>query len=865
MSSRALRKIQREREEQKRVQNGSHSDNDIDSEDELPAGPPPAKNAFDMLQDETEGDQDAASEDQASNGEPFAEPSRSLALQPSKKKKHKKKGKTKAQEVPGLKKTPALETQPIGNDGKGMDEIDLALKSLSTKSNQESLTSAENTGIDEANEVLCRLLAVESKHLNALNEMKRLFGNVILEGEDDAAATPRRRGRGPQQLDLGGALNARNSPVARGQGLAGLALRRNFFIQGKEEWPKGTGGGLGMELVEKFDDSTVEYRFVHNTIYQDVQRQFEVCVESLDPQRMIQMLVYNPYHVSTLLQVSEIAKQQGDHSVSGDLLERALFTFGRSVHSSFTNAVSQGKARLDFRRPENREFWLAAWRYMNNLGQRGTWRTAYEWAKLILSLDPEGDPYCISKVIDQYALRGGQPDHFIQLVRATSNYLSTVWDDRPNILMSLSLAEYRLKRNVECRQTLTDNVILFPWLFPPLLSALDISPAPPSVWGKSPRTEAEKYETEHYVQCAKDLWNTPETTSLLMEVVSTLPSSIMRTPDIKPRLITLDEAREAFLLGIPAIINTIPRAFTAQAASNSDPFPPIENVVSYDPSPSGGTYTERYEPDEDHIAAVTQTRTEAEQQEMQGLRGFFSRFLPWLDPSTNTSSPNAPDEDAMNEMTARAVQNMDEAGISQDEVGTRGNRLLELLSAAGNRESASEEQPPGSEPVSDRRWLHDLLWGGRWPAQENVGGSDGVGEDAALNRNAGPLTGAADDNNNTASRQAPVHHGASQEAEQEASSAATPADSEPEAYDDAKNQRWLAGQGMLRLKEFTAIHGTNLETWPSGSTGFHLLAEYTSRLRLLEREKSRRWILDSALRQGAGKDVSEMVEQNLNR
>ena len=98
-----------------------------------------------------------------------------------------------------------------------------------------------------------------------------------------------------------------------------------------------------MELVERLDDGTIEYRFVHNTVYQDVQRQFMSCVESMDPQRMISMLVYNPYHVSTILQVSEIAKQQGDHSVSGDLLERALFTFGRSVNASFTNALSEEK------------------------------------------------------------------------------------------------------------------------------------------------------------------------------------------------------------------------------------------------------------------------------------------------------------------------------------------------------------------------------------------------------------------------------------------------------------------------------------------------------------------------------------------
>ena len=123
----------------------------------------------------------------------------------------------------------------------------------------------------------------------------------------------------------------------------------------------------------------------------------------------------SPYHISTLLQVSEIAKQERDHTTAGDLLERALFSFGRAVHSSFASNLAQGKVRLDFRRPENREFWLAVNRYVVNLSMRATWRTVFEWAKLLLSLDPAGDPYRICLVIDQYALRARQPQQFLDL------------------------------------------------------------------------------------------------------------------------------------------------------------------------------------------------------------------------------------------------------------------------------------------------------------------------------------------------------------------------------------------------------------------------------------------------------------------
>ena len=48
-----------------------------------------------------------------------------------------------------------------------------------------------------------------------------------------------------------------------------------------------------MEIVEKRADGTVEYKFVHNRMYQDVQRQFSVCVASMDPERMIALLQHN--------------------------------------------------------------------------------------------------------------------------------------------------------------------------------------------------------------------------------------------------------------------------------------------------------------------------------------------------------------------------------------------------------------------------------------------------------------------------------------------------------------------------------------------------------------------------------------------
>ena len=314
MSSRALRKLQREHEEQQQLAKLQARNEEPDDEDEEVEEEPVSKpkvNAFDMLNaaiDEDEGDQSSAgnaisegSDQEVASAQVNENTALESQTQTNAKAQAKRRPKKKGKKKKGLAKKEDTISAVKGSKAAGeqaqLDEIDLALMSLKDKHNEPTNQDDDRKHLDENLQHLYTLLAIDTKYLNALNEMKRLFGNVVLEGEGaeqaGAMGGGRRRGRGPQQVDLGGALTGRNSPISRGQGLAGLALRRNVFMLGKEEWPKATSGGLGMEVIEKAWDLTTEYRFVHNSMYQDVQRQFESCVESMDPQRMIQLLQFN--------------------------------------------------------------------------------------------------------------------------------------------------------------------------------------------------------------------------------------------------------------------------------------------------------------------------------------------------------------------------------------------------------------------------------------------------------------------------------------------------------------------------------------------------------------------------------------------
>ncbi|KAJ5909019.1 hypothetical protein N7495_001701 [Penicillium taxi] len=555
MSSRAVRKLQKLREQQLEPEQE-------ESEEESP----PHKrnfNAFDLLNADDNESSPEEGEEKEAESEPDFEPVPSpKPKKASKNKKKKKANRTKNRAIP---------------DENSGDEIDRALQDLAAKDDTH-IQPTRSTFPKTTNE----LLNTESKFLNANHEMRRLFGNVVLETFEEP---------NQQAGDLGSVLSGRSCPASQGRTLAGVKLRRNPLMPAKDDWPQATSGGLGMDLVVTHPHSVGDtvYSIVNTEEYQRIQNQFHICVESMDTQRMIHLLVWNPYHISTLIQVSQLAKHQGDHAVSADLLERALFTIGRSAHHTFGNALMEGRARLDFVESANRELWLAGWRYIENLGMKGTWRTAYEWSKLLLSLN-NSDPYCMKLTIDQLALRGREYAHFVDL--CTQTRFSEVWAHLPNIQCSLALAYLRLNKAEECRDQLTHAMSRFPWIFNKIAQELDLQPVPKYIWGSLPPDASHELLTALYIARAKDLWNTPESISLIMEVADTLSGEPKRT-EYSSVTITLDMARHVILSDIQSVTTHLPREFfEIHQISSSDPLPPngaYEDIARGDANHPEGT------------------------------------------------------------------------------------------------------------------------------------------------------------------------------------------------------------------------------------------------------------------------------------
>lgn len=591
MSSRQLRKLQKQRELEEAQNTPKLGQEEEEEDDEgvvdtKASSAKPRVSLFAALggedNDVDEEDQDDVEDAPTPAAQDYQQQPVSSETSKSKKKKKKKKAKAKA--------TSEAAPKPADDE----DEIDRAIKEL-------KLTSPRKAGKNAADSLAAveefkmnELLKINTHHLRAINEMRQLFGREVMESaqteEEQAQAQAhgrRARTAGEQQVDLETFLRGR--PGERK--LPELSLRRNIFIQGREHWPLTTSGGLRMEREKPRPDTmNNEYVFVHNEDYDQVQTSFYALVMAGTPMEMIHLLFEHrksgcllarvmmmasltltlAYHVSTCLQVGAIAKQDQNMALSSELCERALFALGRVAASTFRADLEQGRARFEFRRPENRQLWLAGSQYIKSLVRKGTYRTALEWAKLLFSIDHK-DPYAMRCHIQFLAIRAYEAQWLIDFVAGNA--------DKPDVAyleQSVVLAKLQLKDEEGARSALREGMAKMPWLYCSLFQALGID-APPSIWGVNPDTENRIFWTEMYIYLMKDLWNNPTATSLLQEVAKALEKvdkDALDTTDDPP--IGLDVARLVYLEEQPSLIANAPsEIFERKPNFDFDPLPPL--------------------------------------------------------------------------------------------------------------------------------------------------------------------------------------------------------------------------------------------------------------------------------------------------
>ncbi|XP_068175489.1 ribosome quality control complex subunit TCF25 [Antennarius striatus] len=449
------------------------------------------------------------------------------------------------------------------------DNIDLLLENLD-KSNGLSLQS-EDCGVSDRKSSL----HVEHRNLNPEMELKRYFGARAIQGDQ----RPRQRNR--------------------------QFHRSTWMTSHKDSWPRYSRPGISMTLVQS-KDGVQYFTFEHNRDYQQVQFKFLDAVKSMDPNNIVAVLRLSPYHIDSLLQLSDVGRMQEDQEMARDLIEMALYNFECSFHPLFS--LTSGTSRLDYLRPENRAFYLALFKHMMFLEKRGCPRTALEYCKLILSLEPDSDPLCMLLLIDFLMLRSREYQPLLQLYQEWEEHRNL--SQLPNFAFSTALCHFHLsqqedigpeesdKHRRKADQMLQEALIMFPGVLMPLLDLCTVQPdtsvtkhdffGPKSHIGQPP---ALAELTALYVGRTCHLWKEAAVMLWLEESVK----EVLRRVDAKDALVEdcrnkrkqryqsapRNIHRHVLLSEIKEAIASLPFEVTSQPLMSFDPLPPLDSVVSY--------------------------------------------------------------------------------------------------------------------------------------------------------------------------------------------------------------------------------------------------------------------------------------------
>ncbi|XP_029732440.1 ribosome quality control complex subunit TCF25 [Aedes albopictus] len=439
------------------------------------------------------------------------------------KKKKKKKKKRTGKYVASSARRSSEDNADVEDDfAKTVKEVDQLFGDYEKSENRASVANSGVNGSGSGFSGGKSLLSVQHKNLNPQYEMKRMFGSKVVADQQNKRRN-NNRGAAPRTLKSTYLVNPKDSwpPV----GKSGIYMN---LVQAPEQTLGGTSKGVA-------DKNVIYFAFEHNPSYRQIQQKFLNAVESMDSDNIIKIINQHPYHVDSLIQLSELCKMSEDHAMASDLIEHALFALESSFHTMFS--LTQGNCRLDYRRQENRALFVTLFKHSQYLESRACSRTALEVAKLILTLDPVSDPLAIILMIDFYAIRAKQYEWLVQLYdewEATNN-LSQL----PNMAYSYALALFHLKRMDAADRALQYALLMFPAVLRLLLNELGIQPDSrvighnyfaPSTYDKA--TVALQQLTSLYVCRSKLVWRDTEILPWLERNVATVLDRVDAKDDI---------------------------------------------------------------------------------------------------------------------------------------------------------------------------------------------------------------------------------------------------------------------------------------------------------------------------------------------
>ncbi|XP_050301133.1 transcription factor 25 [Anthonomus grandis grandis] len=428
MSNRVMRKLLKEQEKDL-AENENVSDIEIDA----PVGGARKKqlniNRYELLGQQSHSESEVKEDDNETEAAKSCEGDNVHELVKKKRKKRKK-------------KSGKHSTHRSSEDNADIDEVERSIKEVNRLLGEcPKIASMDNQMVQDRPPDTKTVLTVQHKHLNPNNELKRIFGSKVVQAEH------KRKNRGGSRTQL----------------------KRTWMVACRDNWPQVSKSGLSMSLLET-KDGVQYFTYEHSQNYRQTENRFLQAVESLNPENITAIINERPYHVNALIQLSDIFKLSDDLAGAAELIERALYFLEFSFHPLFN--VAQGNCRLDYRRQENRALFITIFKHLNFLGGRGCCRTALEFCKVLLNLDPKSDPLGIKLIMDFYALRAKEYEWLIGFVEDLDRRYNLL--QLPNFAFSTALAYFYVNDIERADYYLQEALLMFPSLLMELLDKCSI-------------------------------------------------------------------------------------------------------------------------------------------------------------------------------------------------------------------------------------------------------------------------------------------------------------------------------------------------------------------------------------------------------
>ncbi|KAF8890479.1 transcriptional repressor TCF25-domain-containing protein [Infundibulicybe gibba] len=440
----------------------------------------------------------------------------------------------------------------------GDDELNQALAELSVKYPElQAVADSKPGSSSTSSPALIELLSVSLAHLDSEAEMRKFFGSKV---------------------------HIRAGAPARGK--PGI-LRSNLTRPQSTWWAAKQREGLSIRTLTDDEMSGKMLRHSWNSLedkwwtieyskkYKSMTKSFMQTVLSGDPQGFWDLLGKLPWHADTLLQVSEVYRHREEHAQAIDFIDRAIFTYERSFLGAFN--FTSGLNRLDFDRVECRPFFLAIHRQSrSDLHRRGCSRTAFEFARLLYSLDPWGDPHGAALHIDLLALKAGMHKWLISAHEVFQNrriQRTAPLDARldPSLLPGWSYAralamwmlEKAEKRGEHTASTaaLVEAMKSFPSVVPLLADKIEVS-LPASI-------------TSHHDFRIETDASGLSTPTAILHLLSHLYAQRSSSYSVYRHIMVLESTYRR-------LFSFIPRAVLEMKSLSCDPLPPPTSVTAYD-------------------------------------------------------------------------------------------------------------------------------------------------------------------------------------------------------------------------------------------------------------------------------------------